>query len=111
MQAVRPPAVAGLFYPAEREVLAASVERFVGAVTPAAQIRARAVIVPHAGYVYSGPVAAHGYAAVAPWRGVARRVVVAGPAHRAYVRGVAIPSVEAFATPLGTVPLEAKALQ
>src|SRR3954463_5509658 len=88
MQAVRPAAVAGLFYPAERDVLAASVERFLAAIACAPALSARAVILPHAGYVYSGPVAAHGYAAVAPWRGVARRVVVAGPAHRAYVTGI-----------------------
>jgi len=111
MQAVRPPAVAGLFYPAERQLLAASVERFLEGVEAARDMRARAVIAPHAGYVYSGAIAAHAYAAIAPWRGVARRVVVAGPAHRVSVAGIAVPSVHAFATPLGRVPLDRAALE
>jgi AmmeMemoRadiSam system protein B len=110
MQAVRPPAVAGLFYPAEREVLAASVERFLAGAPAAASAAPRAVIAPHAGYIYSGPIAAHAYAALGAWRGIARRVVIAGPAHRVYIPGVAIPCARAFATPLGQVALDRDAL-
>jgi len=111
MQSVRPPAVAGLFYPAERELLAASVERYLQGVELSRESRTPAVIAPHAGYVYSGAIAAYAYAALAPWRGVARRVVVAGPAHRVHVTGIAVPSVQAFATPLGRIALDAAALE
>jgi hypothetical protein len=71
----------------------------------------RAVIAPHAGYVYSGPVAASAYARLAPWRGRARRVVLLGPAHRVYLTGLAAPSVDAFATPLGEVPVDRAAVE
>ena len=64
------------------------------------------LVVPHAGYVYSGPVAAQAYALLAPWRGHIRRVVVLGPTHRVAVRGLALPDVSAFATPLGRVELD-----
>jgi AmmeMemoRadiSam system protein B len=111
MNSIRPPAVAGLFYPAERELLAGSIERFIDAAAGAHPAQAQAVIAPHAGYVYSGAIAGHAYAAVAPWRGRARRVVVAGPAHRVYVSGIAVPSVQAFATPLGRVALDRVALE
>jgi hypothetical protein len=66
--------------------------------------------VPHAGYVYSGPVAASAYALLAPLRGRVRRVVLLGPAHRVWLRGLAAPVADAFATPLGVVPIDANAL-
>jgi AmmeMemoRadiSam system protein B len=65
----------------------------------------KAVIVPHAGYVYSGVIAATAYARLAAGRDVIRRVVLLGPTHRVPIRGLAVPSVEAFATPLGTVAI------
>ena len=64
----------------------------------------KALIVPHAGYIYSGPVAAHAYDEPAAARGVVRRVVLLGPVHRVAVRGLALPGAEAFDTPLGRVP-------
>ena len=110
MNASRPAAVAGFFYPGDAPALRHAVEGFLAGAPAPAGPRPRAIIAPHAGYAYSGPIAAAAYAAIAPWRGIARRVVVAGPAHRVYVTGVAIPSTSAFATPLGTVPLDTAAL-
>ncbi len=70
----------------------------------------KVLIVPHAGYVYSGPVAARAYARVAVLRDVVRRVVLLGPTHRVYMRGLALPACTAFATPLGEVPIDQEAL-
>jgi AmmeMemoRadiSam system protein B len=112
MPSVRPAAVAGMFYAAEPAVLRAQVAECL-AVTTADDDAARApklLIVPHAGYVYSGVVAAHAYALLERWRDHVRRVVLLGPAHRVAVRGLAVPTVEAFQTPLGRVPLDAGAL-
>ena len=70
----------------------------------------KAIIVPHAGYVYSGPIAASAYARLAAGRETIRRVVLFGPTHRVPVRGLALPSVEAFATPLGDVAVDRAAV-
>ena len=110
MNAIRPAAVAGTFYPGDPAALQRAIEGFLAGTRARPQPRPRAVIAPHAGYIYSGPIAAEAYAAIAAWRGIARRVVVAGPAHRVYVSGVAVPSASAFATPLGVVALDAGAL-
>jgi MEMO1 family protein len=68
-----------------------------------------AVVAPHAGFRFSGPVAATAYAHLSPWRGKVARVAVLGPAHVTPLRGMALPSVEAFATPLGPVAVDANA--
>ncbi|KAF0101025.1 MAG: hypothetical protein FD187_221 [bacterium] len=107
---VRSPAVAGLFYPAQPEALRHALrEAFVQARAGEAW-RPKALIAPHAGYIYSGPVAASAYALLAPLRDVVRRVVLLGPVHRVWVDGLALPGVESFATPLGEVPLDAEAI-
>ncbi|MGE0357502.1 MAG: AmmeMemoRadiSam system protein B [Burkholderiales bacterium] len=113
MTRIRPAAVAGAFYPGDAERLAAEVgERLRAAPAPRPGERApKAIIAPHAGYIYSGPVAASAYARVAPLRGRISRVVLAGPAHRVAVRGAAVPAVGAFATPLGTIALDGEALE
>lgn len=64
---------------------------------------------PHAGYVYSGPTAARAYALLTPWRESIRRVVLLGPTHRIGIRGLALPDCDAFATPLGDVPMDGSA--
>ena len=66
----------------------------------------KAIIAPHAGYRYSGPVAATAYARLAPARGIVRRVLLAGPAHRVSLDGVAVPSAASFATPLGEIEID-----
>ena len=103
---VRPPAVAGLFYPADPGELRAAVEQALAAAAPVARAVAKAIVAPHAGYVYSGPVAADAYVRAAPARGRVSRVVLLGPAHRAPVRAVAASSADAFATPLGLVRVD-----
>jgi len=77
---------------------------------PAAPGLLKAVIVPHAGYIYSGGTAGHAYALLAPLAGRIKRVVLLGPCHRVSVRGLAAPTVQAFATPLGSIPLDRTAL-
>jgi len=112
MAAVRPAAVAGAFYPGNARALADEVDELLGgaeALAPRVGFP-KALIVPHAGYVYSGAVAASAYDAVRPARGVVRRVVLLGPVHRVAVRGLAVTSGEAFATPLGSIPIDREAL-
>jgi hypothetical protein len=106
---VRPPAVAGMFYPADTRILAADIAGLLDA-APVAQVRPKALIVPHAGYVYSGPVAASAYALLAPLRTTIRRVVLFGPTHRVSVRGLATSGVEFYATPLGNIRLDRDAI-
>jgi AmmeMemoRadiSam system protein B len=103
---IRPPAVAGLFYPADATELARTIRAFLAAVPAAEGERPKALIVPHAGYVYSGAVAAHAYARLVPLRSTVRRVVLLGPAHRVPLHGLALPAVEGFATPLGSVAID-----
>lgn len=106
---VRPPAVAGMFYPDDPVELTASLAAMLAEAHPPA-LRPKAMIVPHAGYIYSGPIAAQAYALLKPLREVIRRVVLFGPAHRAYVKGLAASSADYFATPLGNVPLDREAI-
>ena len=105
---VRRPAVAGLFYPADRSELRSAVEAAVADAGDAGEAGPvpKAIIAPHAGYVYSGPVAGSSYARVVPARGRVIRVVVLGPAHRTPDAGVAASSAGAFATPLGELPVD-----
>ncbi len=104
---VRPPAVAGSFYPAGPEGLARVVDRLLAAAgPPALDAMPEALIVPHAGYAYSGPVAASAYAALRPFAGSLRRAVVVGPAHFVPLSGIAVPAAEAWSTPLGEVPID-----
>jgi len=102
----RRPAVAGLFYPADPTELARTVDDLLAAAPRWDGPRPKALIVPHAGYQYSGPVAATGYAALAAHRASVRRVVLLGPAHRAALSGIAVPVADVFLTPLGTVPVD-----
>jgi AmmeMemoRadiSam system protein B len=106
---VRPAAVAGSFYPGSPDKVRTAIrEAFADAVIPATDaVVPKALVVPHAGYVYSGAVAASAYARIIPARSTIRRVVLMGPSHRVYVRGLAVPSVDAFRTPLGIVPIDA----
>jgi MEMO1 family protein len=110
--AVRPAAVAGTFYPGSARLLAREVDTLLAAV-PRDERSARPpkmLVAPHAGYRYSGTVAAHAYALLAPWRERIRRVVLLGPTHRVAVHGLAAPTARAFETPLGRVPVDVAAL-
>lgn len=112
MPSLRPAAVAGLFYPADPAQLGADIDAYLAqARPPAAAGPIKALIVPHAGYVYSAPIAATAYAALAPQAGRIRRVILLGPTHRVAVGGLAVPTVDSFATPLGPLPIDAEARQ
>jgi AmmeMemoRadiSam system protein B len=109
---IRPMAVAGTFYPRDPATLAAAIDRYVAdgddgddGDAPHAD-PPPAVIAPHAGYVYSGPVAGSVYARLAPYRGRIARVVIVGPAHRAFVDGIVTVGVDELATPFGALTVD-----
>jgi len=109
MSLIRPPAVADMFYPGNAKMLRKAVQAYLDEArehTMATLGPPKALIVPHAGYIYSGPVAASAYALLAPLRDQIQRVVLLGPAHRVWVRNLALPAADAFATPLGTIGLD-----
>jgi len=122
MSTIRPPAVAGMFYPADPRQLAHDVQQFLDEARPH-ELIPKALIVPHAGYIYSGEIAASAYATLlnpspspqpSPTKGEGvaahiRRVVLLGPTHRVAVRGLALPGADAFDTPLGRVMLDTAA--
>lgn len=101
----RPPAVAGMFYPADRNELEKTLNTFIVGITPAVD-PPKAIIAPHAGYIYSGPVAAEVYATLLPVRDMIKKVVLLGPAHRVYLKGMALPDTTAFSTPLGSIEID-----
>ena len=109
-QNFRPAAVAGQFYPGAAAILARDVMQLLGAAPAAPTRRPKAIIAPHAGYVYSGPIAASVYKLLVALRGTIRRVILLGPTHRVAVNGLALPNCTAFATPLGNVPLDQQAI-
>jgi hypothetical protein len=110
---VRPAAVAGMFYPQDRDTLARDVRALLSAAPASVNLPGplKALIVPHAGYIYSGAVAASAYALLRPVRDVIRRVVLLGPVHRVPVHGLALPGAQAFETPLGSVPVDRDAVK
>lgn len=122
MSSVRSCAVAGMFYPANPAELRAQIDAFLNAVSEfESDIRSdtqsdiqlpapKALIAPHAGYIYSGPVAASVYARLRTVRDTIRHVVLLGPAHRVGFQGFAASRAAAFATPLGRIPLNQAAL-
>ena len=108
MNQIRPSAVAGLFYPASKHQLQDEVQAYL---KQAQQIDSpqrpiRAIIAPHAGYQYSGPIAASVYRMVAERCANVTHVILLGPAHRVAFRGIAAPSVDQFMTPLGPIDLD-----
>lgn len=109
-RSVRPPACAGRFYPAEPDTLRRMVQDFL------AQARApdgpppKALIAPHAGYIYSGAIAGSAYVYLERDRQVIRKIILLGPSHHAPFRGLATSPADAFATPLGEVALDLKAI-
>ncbi len=106
MSIVREPAVAGHFYPGAAEDLAAGVRQYLAQAQAEVGPVPKALIAPHAGHIYSGPVAASAYARLRPGRSSIHRVVLAGPSHRVPLTGMAFSGAEAFRTPLGDIPVE-----
>lgn len=105
MTTIRPPAVAGQFYPAEPQQLQTEVSTLLAATAPNATLP-KAIIAPHAGYIYSGAIAASAYKPLENTRSDIERVVLLGPAHRVGFRGLALSSAAAWQTPLGSVSLD-----
>lgn len=111
MAQVQMPNVAGTFYPADPGALGAEVDGFLAQARPYPGPPPKAVIAPHAGYVYSGPVAANAYAALRDAADRIERVVVLAPSHRVAFRGIAASSAERFRTPLGDIPVDTGAVE
>jgi AmmeMemoRadiSam system protein B/AmmeMemoRadiSam system protein A len=105
---IRPPAVAGTFYPAGAEELRRVVTRMLEA-EKVESSAPKAIITPHAGYIYSGSTAAKAYASLSELKHSVTRVILLGPAHRVYVKGLALSSATAFATPLGNLKIDLEA--
>ena len=106
---IRPPAVAGLFYPSSPAELSSMIDSFLARVPDYPKRDYVAVVVPHAGYVYSGPIAAHAYKAVSSVR--PQHVVIAGPNHSGYGAAVSIWPDGAWETPLGSVPVDTDSVE
>jgi AmmeMemoRadiSam system protein B len=109
MTIVRDPAVAGQFYPDDAGQLAAVVATLLDEAGGRSAVAPKALIAPHAGYIYSGPVAATAYSQLLPFRDRYERVVLVGPCHRVPVAGMATSGADIFRTPLGDVPLDEEA--
>ncbi len=102
---IRRAAVAGSFYPRDPDRLHAIVDELLATARCVPVAAPKAIIAPHAGFIYSGPVAATAFAPLQPHAAAIARVVLIGPAHYVPFRGLALPTVDAFETPLGTVPI------
>ncbi len=109
MSSSRPPAVAGTFYPADARILSQDVRALLDAASTSPH-HPKALIVPHAGYMYSGAIAASAYAALRSIASRITRVVLLGPTHRVAVRGLALPACDSFTTPLGSIALDTTAM-
>ena len=107
MSMIRPPAVAGSFYPRDPVELDHQLDGFLAqAMAPATEPVPKAIIVPHAGYIYSGPIAASAYARLQPAQGRIKRVILIGPSHRVAFRGMALTQADEWSTPLGNLPID-----
>ncbi|WP_431686880.1 AmmeMemoRadiSam system protein B [Hahella sp. NBU794] len=102
---VRKPAVSGLFYPGNAKDLSESVSRYIAAST-SFDYTPKAIIAPHAGYIYSGPIAGTAYSALRNSAKRISKVVLLGPSHRVGFRGIAVPSSDVFSTPLGSIVVD-----
>ncbi|MBI4327342.1 MAG: AmmeMemoRadiSam system protein B [Chloroflexi bacterium] len=109
-QVIRPPACAGRFYPADPAQLREEVKAYLAAPKVSPGPAPKAIIAPHAGYIYSGPVAGTAYACLLAGRNRIQRVILLGPSHYADFDGLAASQADAFATPLGLVPLDKEAM-
>ncbi|OMH33598.1 AmmeMemoRadiSam system protein B [Motiliproteus sp. MSK22-1] len=104
-KSVREPVVAGMFYPADRQILQNEIDIKL-AENPAQGTCPKALVVPHAGYIYSGGVAARGYNLLRPYADSINRVILLGPSHHYPFQGLALPGCQYFRTPLGDVPID-----
>jgi len=110
MHHTRPPAVAGMFYPADSSVLKHDIQSYLNQ-TSQPKVTPKAIVVPHAGYIYSGPVAASAYSHIIPIKHKIKRVVLLGPSHRVAFKGLAVPESDTFNTPLGNIDIDQGLIQ
>ncbi len=106
----RQPAVAGVFYPVNTQQLHKMLDQYLKDAKTDAKVP-KAIIAPHAGYIYSGPVAATAYARLKQARHLIKRVVVIGPSHRVAFKGLAVSKADTFSTPLGKIPVDQQAVE
>lgn len=111
MTIIRSPAVAGTFYPADAKTLHAVVTDYLNQAQAYTNQAPKALIAPHAGYIYSGSIAASAYNRLAADRNVIKRIVLLGPAHRGPFIGLAASNADAFSTPLGDVPVDKESIK
>lgn len=111
MQNTRAPCVAGFFYPADPQVLQDTITTLLANATVNDIVVPKAIIAPHAGYIYSGPIAATIYKTLLPYKNTIKRVVLLGPAHRVAFNGIATTQLEYFATPLGKISIDLQAIK
>lgn len=111
MTQVRQAAVAGVFYPADKKSLKQDILQYLEHATSECEMIPKAIVVPHAGYIYSGPIAASAYKQIIPLKNKINRVVLLGPSHRVGFRGLAVPEVDFFITPLGNIPIDHQAIR
>lgn len=105
----RYPAVAGMFYPVDRQTLIHDIHQYLQLAhdsSPTSPITPKAIIVPHAGYIFSGSIAASAYQYLIPLKHQINRVVLLGPCHRTFFKGLAVPESDVFNTPLGNIPID-----
>ncbi|MCX4025677.1 AmmeMemoRadiSam system protein B [Endozoicomonas sp. SM1973] len=107
---IRQPAVAGMFYPESPQDLGNTVKSLLAIDDPITMVP-KVLIVPHAGYIYSGTVAAKAYHLLEPLKNTIQRVVMFGPSHRVPFTGLALPAAEAFNTPLGMINIDKIAIE
>ena len=111
MQKIRLPAVAGAFYPGDAQQLQTTIENYLSQAPPPALDKVHALIVPHAGYIYSGPIAAYAYRLLENRSTAPEQIFLWGPSHRVWFTGVALGDYGSFQTPLGNVPVAQETLQ
>lgn len=105
MNSIRKPAVAGMFYSDDAQQLRDDVSTYLGE-HELQHYHPKALIVPHAGYIYSGSIAAHAYKQLESFRNKISKVILLGPSHRVAFRGLALPECGSFKTPLGVIPID-----
>jgi AmmeMemoRadiSam system protein B len=111
MNQIRQPAVAGMFYPADKQSLKDDIHEYLNQVTTEQHEKPKAIVVPHAGYIYSGPIAATAFKQIIPFKDKIKRVVLLGPSHRVAFSGLAVPESDVFNTPLGNIQIDQKGIQ
>ena len=111
MSQIRQPAVAGMFYPADKESLENDIQHYIEEANYEIDVIPKAIIVPHAGYIYSGPIAATAYKQIIPFKDKINRVVLLGPSHRVAFNGLAVPKSDIFNTPLGNITIDQESIR